>query len=91
MSDVLDRCEVASVDGVLFDLGVSSMQFDDGERGFSLGKRAPLDMRMNPAAGRSAYDILSTASERELATIFFELGEERSARRIAHGEASRVG
>ena len=83
LSDELDRCGVALVDGVLFDLGVSSMQFDDSERGFSLGKPAPLDMRMNPRMGRSAYDVLSTASERELADIFFNYGEERAARRLA--------
>jgi 16S rRNA (cytosine1402-N4)-methyltransferase len=65
------------------------MQLDDGERGFSIGKPAPLDMRMNPLAGRSAYDILATASERELADIFFQFGEERSARRIAHAIVER--
>lgn len=80
---VLDRCAIQSVDGVLFDLGVSSMQLDDPERGFSLGKPAALDMRMDPAVGRSAYEILATASEGELADIFFYYGEERSARRIA--------
>jgi 16S rRNA (cytosine1402-N4)-methyltransferase len=83
INDVLDRCEIASVDGVLFDLGVSSMQLDDAERGFSLGKPAALDMRMDPDVGRSAYDILATASEGELADIFYRYGEERSARRIA--------
>src|SRR6185437_12297441 len=81
---VLDRLGVAAIDGALFDLGVSSMQFDDPERGFSIGKPAELDMRMNPRSGRSAYDVLATASERELADIFFTFGEERSARRIAH-------
>jgi 16S rRNA (cytosine1402-N4)-methyltransferase len=79
----LDRCSIGSVDGVLFDLGVSSMQLDDAERGFSLGKSGPLDMRMNRGVGRSAYDILATASEGELAEIFFRYGEERLARRIA--------
>ncbi|HKU80527.1 MAG TPA: 16S rRNA (cytosine(1402)-N(4))-methyltransferase RsmH [Candidatus Tumulicola sp.] len=81
---VLDRHGVAAIDGALFDLGVSSMQFDDPERGFSIGKPAELDMRMNPEGGRSAYDVLANASERELADIFFTYGEERSARRIAH-------
>ncbi len=79
----LDGCEIPSLDGVLFDLGVSSMQLDDAERGFSLGKPAVLDMRMDPAVGSSAYDVLSTATERELAEMFFAFGEERSARRIA--------
>jgi 16S rRNA (cytosine1402-N4)-methyltransferase len=86
---VLDRCGIAAVDGVLFDLGVSSMQLDSSERGFSLGKSAPLDMRMNPETGRSAYDILATASEGELADIFFNYGEERSARRIARAIVAR--
>jgi len=86
---VLDRCAIGSVDGVLFDLGVSSMQLDDPQRGFTLGKPAPLDMRMNPESGRSAYDILSTASEGELADLFFYYGEERSARRIARAVVAR--
>ncbi|HET6274793.1 MAG TPA: 16S rRNA (cytosine(1402)-N(4))-methyltransferase RsmH [Candidatus Cybelea sp.] len=86
---VLDRCAIASVDGILFDLGVSSMQLDDAERGFSLGKPAALDMRMDPGAGRSAYDILATASEGELADIFFYYGEERAARRIARAIVAR--
>jgi 16S rRNA (cytosine1402-N4)-methyltransferase len=86
---VLDRCGIAAIDGVLFDLGVSSMQLDDPRRGFTLGASAALDMRMNPAVGRSAYDVLSTASERELAEIFFAYGEERSARRIARAIVAR--
>jgi 16S rRNA (cytosine1402-N4)-methyltransferase len=89
LAPVLDRSGVGAIDGILFDLGVSSMQFDDAERGFSLGKPAPLDMRMNPHAGRSAYDVLATASERELADIFFAFGEERAARRIAHAIVER--
>jgi 16S rRNA (cytosine1402-N4)-methyltransferase len=86
---VLSDCGVAQVDGVLFDLGVSSMQLDNAERGFSFRDSAPLDMRMNPYVGRSAYDILTTASERELADIFFNYGEERAARRIAHAIVER--
>ncbi len=89
LTRVLDRCAIASVDGVLFDLGVSSMQLDDAERGFSLGRAALLDMRMDPAAGQSAYDILATASERQLADIFFHYGEERAARRIARAIVAR--
>ncbi len=86
---VLDECGIELVDGVLFDLGVSSMQLDDAQRGFSFRESAPLDMRMNPYTGRSAYDILATASERELADIFFNYGEERAARRIAHAIVER--
>jgi 16S rRNA (cytosine1402-N4)-methyltransferase len=86
---VLDDLKIEFVDGLLFDLGVSSMQLDTGSRGFSFSKTAPLDMRMNPYAGRSAYDILSSASERELADIFFHYGEERAARRIAHAIVER--
>lgn len=86
---VLDDYRIDTVDGVLFDLGVSSMQFDDAHRGFSLAKTTPLDMRMNPYTGRSAYDVLATASERELADIFFFYGEERAARRIAHAIVER--
>ncbi len=86
---VLDDCGVELVDGVLFDLGVSSMQLDDAQRGFSFREAAPLDMRMNPYAGQSAFDILSTASETELADIFFHYGEERAARRIARAIVER--
>jgi 16S rRNA (cytosine1402-N4)-methyltransferase len=86
---VLEECGVPLVDGVLFDLGVSSMQLDEAKRGFSFSQSAPLDMRMNPYVGRSAYEILSTASERELAEIFFKYGEERAARRIAHAIVRR--
>lgn len=89
MESALDSLGVADVDGVLFDLGVSSMQFDDGERGFSLQYRAPLDMRMDPRNQRSAYDVLTHASERELADIFFTYGQERAARRIARAIVMR--
>lgn len=89
LRSVLDQCNVELVDGVLFDLGVSSMQLDSAQRGFSFRESAPLDMRMNPEAGESAYDILCTASESELADIFFNYGEERAARRIARAIVER--
>ena len=89
LDSVLDRCAIGPVDGVLFDLGVSSMQFDDPGRGFSLNASAPIDMRMNPALGSSAYEVLATASERDLADIFFQYGEERAARRIARAIVNR--
>jgi 16S rRNA (cytosine1402-N4)-methyltransferase len=71
-----------SVDGVALDLGMSSMQIDDGERGFSLMRDGPLDMRM-AQAGLSAADLVNEAPQSELARIFRDLGEERQARRIA--------
>lgn len=83
LPSVLDDLGISQIDGVLFDLGVSSMQFDQAERGFSFRETAPLDMRMNSSEGRSAFDILSTASESELADIFFYYGQERAARKIA--------
>jgi 16S rRNA (cytosine1402-N4)-methyltransferase len=89
ISNLLDRIGIDAIDGALFDLGVSSMQLDDAERGFTLGRPASLDMRMDPGAGRSAYEILSTASESELADIFFYYGEERAARRIARALVTR--
>ncbi len=89
LAQVLAQRGIAQVDGVLFDLGVSSMQFDDPRRGFSLSKTAPLDMRMNRYAGRSAYDVLTTASEHELAEIFYAFGEERAARRVARAIVTR--
>jgi 16S rRNA (cytosine1402-N4)-methyltransferase len=83
LSSALDRLDIDLIDGVLYDLGVSSMQFDQASRGFSFRESAPLDMRMNPNSGRSAYDVLMTASETELADIFFHYGQERAARKIA--------
>jgi 16S rRNA (cytosine1402-N4)-methyltransferase len=67
----------------LFDLGVSSPQLDDAERGFSFMQDGPLDMRMSPGQGMSAADVVNSASEKDLARIFRELGEERHAARIA--------
>lgn len=74
---------VESVDGVLFDLGVSSMQLDRAERGFAYAQDAPLDMRMDPAAELTAADILNTYDESALADILRRYGEERFASRIA--------
>ena len=79
----LDELGIPSLDGVLFDVGVSSMQLDQPERGFSLLADGPLDMRMNDGDGPTAYDLLARSSEAELADILFNYGEERAARRIA--------
>ncbi len=74
----------AANDGILFDLGVSSMQLDTAERGFSFQREAPLDMRFDSGAGPSAADIVNYYSEQELARILWEYGEERYSRQIAH-------
>jgi len=71
------------VDGILLDLGVSSHQLDEASRGFSYRASGPLDMRMGPDAGRSAAELVNTASEEELAGILWRYGEERFSRRIA--------
>ena len=71
------------VHGILFDLGVSSPQFDEPARGFSFRHNGPLDMRMDPVRGMSAAQWINSASEAEIAKVFHEYGEERYARRIA--------
>jgi 16S rRNA (cytosine1402-N4)-methyltransferase len=77
------------LDGVLFDLGVSSPQLDVAERGFSFGKDGPLDMRMDPEAGESAAEWLAHASDREIADVLWTYGEERQSRRIARAIVAR--
>mgnify|MGYP001158548833 CR=1 FL=1 len=71
------------VSGVLFDLGVSSPQLDNNERGFSFRHDGPLDMRMNPTEGESVADWLNKANETEIADVIYKYGEERASRRIA--------
>jgi 16S rRNA (cytosine1402-N4)-methyltransferase len=80
---VLMSLGVTAVDGVVFDLGVSSRQFDEPERGFSFQREGPLDMRMSRQLGATARDVLRTASLEELAKIFRIYGEEKRARAIA--------
>jgi 16S rRNA (cytosine1402-N4)-methyltransferase len=83
LPDVLTRLTLREVDGVLFDLGVSSMQLDEVERGFAYAKDAPLDMRMDPTRGPTAADVLNGYAAADLARVLREYGEERFARKIA--------
>ena len=79
----LDKRGIEKVDGVLFDLGVSSVQLDEAERGFSFHKDAKLDMRMDTDQSFSAYDVVNDYSKEELEKIFFNYGEEKYSRSIA--------
>jgi len=81
--DELEKIGVEAIDGLLVDLGVSSLQFDRGERGFSFQVDAPLDMRMNQDGQVTAADIIKNSREEDLADILYHYGEERQARRIA--------
>jgi 16S rRNA (cytosine1402-N4)-methyltransferase len=83
IDDAVREAGFRSVSGVLFDLGVSSMQLDLAERGFAYAHDAPLDMRMNQDVGPTAADVLNTYSATDLARVLREFGEERFARRIA--------
>jgi 16S rRNA (cytosine1402-N4)-methyltransferase len=82
LPDVLDDLGYDAVQGVLFDLGVSSMQLDEDERGFSYARDAPLDMRMDPSTGPTAADVLNTYPPGDLIRVLHDYGEERAARRI---------
>ena len=77
------------LDGVFFDLGVSSPQLDEAGRGFSFSSDGPLDMRMDPTRGESAADFLAHANETEIANVLFELGEEKLSRKIARAIVAR--
>jgi 16S rRNA (cytosine1402-N4)-methyltransferase len=83
LTSMLNLAGWKTVDGIVFDLGVSSMQFDTPERGFSFQHDAPLDMRFSPDNPVSAADLVNQMSEAELAEIIFRFGEDRNARRIA--------
>lgn len=83
IDELLDARGITSVDGVLADLGVSSMQLDAPGRGFSFRRDEPLDMRMDTTAGPTAAEAIADADERTLADVIYEFGEERHARRIA--------
>jgi len=80
---VLDARGVSGVDGILADLGVSSMQLDAPDRGFSFRRDEPLDMRMDTSTGQTAAEALATVDERTLADVIYQFGEERHSRRVA--------
>lgn len=83
LSDVLRRLDTPPVDGLIADLGVSSPQLDQPERGFSFNRPGPLDMRMDPSRGETAADLLARLDETELADVLFQYGDERRSRPIA--------
>ena len=83
LAQIIEELQIDAVDGILFDLGVSSHQLDVAERGFSYMQDAPLDMRMNPENKFSAFEVVNSYSEEELSSVIFEYGEERWAKRIA--------
>ena len=92
LSAALDELSIGLVDGILLDLGVSSPQLDEGERGFSFRFDAPLDMRMDTGRGQTAADWLATATEEEIREVIREYGEERFAKPIARAiVAARAG
>ncbi len=80
---VLDELKIDRVDGVLADLGFSSDQIETAERGLSFQREGPLDMRLDPTEEQTAGDIIASWSERDLADLFYHLGEERHSRRVA--------
>ena len=82
-AEVGERIAPGSLDGLMADLGVSSLQLDDPARGFSFQADGPIDMRMNPLSGETAEQVVNRIDERELADVIYEFGEERRSRRIA--------
>ena len=84
IESILKSLEVKKIDGVLFDLGVSSFQLDDPKRGFSFQEEGPLDMRLDRSSYISAYDLLNNLNEDEISTLLWNFGEERWHNRIAH-------
>jgi 16S rRNA (cytosine1402-N4)-methyltransferase len=82
-ADIAGSVVAASADGLLADLGVSSLQLEDAMRGFSFQAEGPLDMRMDPRAGLTAEQVVNHLDERKLADVIYEFGEERRSRRIA--------
>lgn len=89
IKSILDDLNVSGIDGALLDIGVSSYQLDNPERGFSYMHDAPLDMSMNTDGGKTARDIVNTYSAEDLTRIFYEYGEERWSKRVAEFIAER--
>ncbi|MBT8038276.1 MAG: 16S rRNA (cytosine(1402)-N(4))-methyltransferase RsmH [Verrucomicrobiae bacterium] len=89
LPSILANAGVEKVDGILVDIGVSSWQLDEAERGFSFGKEGPLDMRMDRSVGETAADWVNHRSEQELKTLFYEFGEERAGAKIARRIVAR--
>ena len=83
VASVMSEVGIAEAQGILADIGVSSLQLDEAERGFSFTSDAPLDMRMDRTAGETAARLVNTLAESELANLIFEYGEERGSRRVA--------
>jgi 16S rRNA (cytosine1402-N4)-methyltransferase len=83
LQDVLSSLDIEHVDGVVADLGVSSAQLDQTERGFSLAKEGPIDMRMDPSEGETALDLIAGCDAEELANVIYRYGEEHRSRKIA--------
>jgi 16S rRNA (cytosine1402-N4)-methyltransferase len=83
LRDQLDAMGIAGVDGVIADLGVSSPQIDDAERGMSFRHEGPIDMRMDPESGETALELIDRLSDDELADVIYQYGDERRSRRIA--------
>lgn len=83
MDNILSSCQLSKVDGILFDLGISSFQLDTAERGFSFQKEGPLDMRMDRNSFICAYDLINNLNENEITALLRNFGQERYANRIA--------
>lgn len=83
IKDVLGELNIEAIDGALLDLGVSSYQLDNADRGFSYMHDAPLDMRMDTSASKNAYDVINSYTKEELMRVFYEYGEEKWSKRIA--------
>lgn len=89
LPEVLTELEIEAVDGVLLDLGLSSDQLADTERGFSFSSTGPLDLRFNPMQGKPAWRLLERLSSEHLADLIYQFGEERHSRRIARAIVER--